>query len=84
MYICHFLDAAYDRNNFKKTLEDHSINCKDDLYKHGIDCEATFCTLEESDLEKIGVNFGQRRKCKLLAQKLQNGCKNEANVKNVD
>lgn len=77
-------DAAYDRNNFKKTLEDHSINCKDDLYKHGIDCEATFCTLEESDLEKIGVNFGQRRKCKLLAQKLQNGCKNEANVKNVD
>lgn len=67
-------DNDFDPTEFEKTLEDHSINCKDTLYKYGIDCKATFCTLTESDLEKMGVNFGQRRKCYILAQKLQNYC----------
>lgn len=42
------------------------------LVEHGVDCLETFCSMTESDLEKIGLNIGQRRKCILAAQQIKN------------
>lgn len=68
-----FYNIGFDLGTFQQTMKrfalDEFVNI---MVEHGIDCVETFCSMTESDFEKIGLNIGQRRKCILAAQQIKN------------
>lgn len=60
---------GYDLQAFRRSMQSFSIDkFVNKLEENGVDCLETFCSMNESDFEEMGLNKGQKRKCVLAAE----------------
>lgn len=69
-----FLSAkGFDPQSFKRVIEDYHLQSVEEIFiSHDIDCIATFVELLETELEELGLNIGQRKKCLNVIDILKN------------